>query len=246
MRRKALLIANTNGLIGTKADLDKFSLFLQSNTGGAWHSSEICKPLYNPSYLFLIEALQNMKSSKYDYVIVLFSGHGGQVRETILEINGNEESINESYLKGIATRQLTIFDCCRVIINRTLHDSILSKSIMNFSSSNNIRDLIRMKYNERIMQSIEQQATLYSCSIGQSSYDTNRGAVYLNHLLESAKNNHDREFLTVGVAHQQTIQPTYENILNMKNGPQTPDASLPKCLSAQQLILSINPSWYLN
>jgi hypothetical protein len=243
----ALVIANTNGLDGTKIDIINFVKFLKSNHGGAWLNSEIHEPLYNPSLDELKSALGGIKRNNYDYVIVLFSGHGGQIRETILEINGDEEVIAESQLKNLAPRQLTIFDCCRVLPSYKADDAIMSKSTMHFSESAipNLREIIRKKYNERIMEAIPQQATLYSCSINESSYDTTNGAVYLTNLLDAAKKI-NREFKLVGVAHQEAKAPTIEYSLRKHTGIQTPDQFLPKCLSNQQLIISINPDYYID
>jgi hypothetical protein len=237
MKRGALLIANTSNLRGTKVDLHNFSLFLKSNFGGAWYDNEICK-LYNPSRSDLLDTIQKMKSFRYDYVVVLFSGHGGQRHETVLELNKNEELIKESELKGIASRQLTIFDCCRVMMPRP-SGALFESDSMQFSLLIN-KEPIRKKYDERIMQSIPQQATLYSCSVDQSSYDTSNGGAYLSNLLEAARNISDEKFMTIGAAHQLAYQPTYEYSLGKKEGPQNPDASLPKCLTEQQLIISMN------
>lgn len=41
MKRKALLIGNSNGLSGVQKDLLDFQKFLLSNQGGAWYRSEI-------------------------------------------------------------------------------------------------------------------------------------------------------------------------------------------------------------
>jgi hypothetical protein len=242
MKKRALLIANTYGLNGTKKDVVNLKNFLQSNNGGAWEDYEILKPLHNPSKEYLLKFVNWLKSENCDYVIVLFSGHGGQKRELLIEINENGEKIKESDLKGIAKRQLTIFDCCRSVPEHYREDSILSKAQENFSFD--VRQLIRQKYDERIIQAQLQQATLYSCSIGQSSYDTNNGAVYLSNFIKAAKNI-SGEFKIVGVAHQEAIEPTYQYSLSQKNGVQEPDASLPKCFIEQQLIISINPNAYV-
>jgi hypothetical protein len=245
MKRKALLIANTNGLEGAKIDLEKFSSFLQSLEGGAWNDSEIIERQYDPTRKQLLDIISRMKGNQYDYVIVLFSGHGGQKRETIMEINGKHESVGESELKGISSRQLTIFDCCRVVEAQPLRDSIMSKSTMNFSSMESlIREEIRNNYEKRIMSAIPQQATLYSCSEGQCSYDTRNGAIYLGNLIKSAESVSDEEFMTVGKAHQKAAKRTYEQSLTENDGPQSPDARLPKCLHNQELIISINYKWY--
>jgi hypothetical protein len=245
MKRFAVLIANTNGLEGTKIDLENFRRFLQSEKGGAWNNDEIYKPLYNPSLIKLQATLSVLKEQYFDYVVLLFSGHGGQKRETILEINGEGETISESALKGLAERQLTIFDCCRVLPQQ-VHDSAMNKSMETFSafSREYLRTIIRKKYDERIMQSIPQQVTLYSCSINESSYDTPNGAVYLNYFLEYATNIQNK-FKLVGTAHQEARTATKEYVYSKYMRNQTPDADLPKCLSSQQLIISINPSSYI-
>lgn len=48
-------------------------------------------------------------------------------------------------------------------------------------------DITRTKYDERIMQAAERHVKLYACSVGQSSYDSDDGAVYLMHLLTAAR-----------------------------------------------------------
>jgi len=240
IKKKALLIANTYGLNGTKKDIINLRKFLSSNIGGAWEDFEFCEPIQNPSKVQLMNVINRLKYENNDYVIVLFSGHGEQKRELQIEINENGEKINESEIKGIAKRQLTIFDCCRYFQQENYReDSMFSKSQLNFSD--NKRNIIRQRYDERIMRAIPQQATLYSCSIGQYSYDTNDGAVYLSYLLKAAKNV-TGEFKTVGVAHQESVEPTYQYNIARGNGEQIPDANLPKCPIEQQLIISINPN----
>ena len=112
MKRKAILIGNTSGLQGVKVDIFNFANYLKSNNGGAWYSSEIDE-LYDPPKNVLLSNIEAVKRDYPDYVVVMFSGHGGFIRSTILEINGKGESIDESALGNIAKRQLSIFDCCR-------------------------------------------------------------------------------------------------------------------------------------
>ena len=236
MKRKALLIANTNGLQGTKKDLLKFSSFLKSDFGGVWFDEEI-EQLYDPSLLGLYVKLNTLKKEGNDYTIVFFSGHGGQLRETVLEINGNGDQINESELKGLSPRQLSIFDCCRAYPQH-IQDSVTSEAYFS-RAQKSINYHVRELYSNRIMQAIPQQACLYSCSIGESSYDTADGAVYFGNFLKSAMNT-SPGYKLVGNAHIEAIPPTVEYSKNQKGGLQNPDSSLPKCLSQQQLIISIN------
>ena len=100
---------------------------------------------------------------------------------------------------------------------------------------------VRQRYDERIMQAIPQQALLYSCSVGQVSYDTANGGVYLSNLLKAAQTlGRDQSFKHVGLAHEEAMVPTAEHSLKEKHGHQVPEAVLPKCLSSQQLVISIN------
>jgi hypothetical protein len=235
MKRKAVLIGNTSGLQGVKVDITRFSAFLKSNSGGAWYDSEI-DILENERKSALLQKIDALKKQSFDYLVVLFSGHGGQLRQTILEINGQGETIEETLLRQVTERQLNIYDCCRAFPS-TMTKKAMESLSASFSESVNRN---RQRYDDRIMQAIPQQALLYSCSIGQVSYDTANGGVYLNNLLKAAQTiGYDQEFKLVGLAHQEAIAPTTENSLKEKQGRQVPEAVLPKCLSSQQLIISM-------
>lgn len=238
MKRKAVLIGNTSGLQGVQVDIARFTTFLKSNPGGAWYDSEI-DVLENEKKIVLLQKIDELKKQSLDYLVVLFSGHGGQyLRQTILEINGAGESIEEIQLRRMAERQLNIYDCCRSI------STTVQKSFAMDSLSFSLRESAnraRKRYEERIMQAIPQQALLYSCSVGQVSYDTADGGVYLSNLLKAAKTfSSDQSFKLVGLAHEEAMAPTTENSLKEKHGRQVPEAVLPKCLSSQQLVISMN------
>jgi len=235
MRRKALLIGNTSGLPGVKVDITRFSDFLGSKSGGAWSlSSGEIEVLVNKKKSDVLHRIDQMRRESFDYVIVLFSGHGGQVRQTVLEINEEGEKINETSLRCISDRQLNIYDCCRKYSTST--PKIASFNLSLTESLNRVRE----RYDNRIMQAIPQQVLLYSCSIGQGSYDTAEGGVYLTNLLAAARKiNSATGFKLVGAAHQEAILPTHLRSLLCQQGPQDPDAILQKCLSDQQLIISM-------
>lgn len=237
MKRKALLIGNTSGLPGVKIDLERFSLFLQSNTGGAWRENEEIEKLPNVDKALLLNKIAAYRLAKFDYVIVMFSGHGGQIRQTVLELNSKEEKIEESCLWGIAPRQLNIYDCCRCFLKPTLEDMLVERVYGAVAKS---ESGIRYKYDNRIMSAMEQQVCLYSSSKGEASYDSNEGGIYLQNLLKRAKSINGA-FKSVGLAHEEAIEPTRKQSLAEKGKTQNPDASLPKCMSSQQLIFSINP-----
>ncbi len=75
------------------------------NAYGAWHEDEI-QLLTNPSKAYLGATFYLTKDAKYDFVIVVYAGHGGWERTTILEINPKGETVKENELKGLATRKI--------------------------------------------------------------------------------------------------------------------------------------------
>lgn len=236
MKRKALLLGNTHGLEGVKIDLLAFQEYLTTDRGGAWFSSEIdIKPDIVKRDLETL--ISNYKREKYDYVIVMFSGHGGQLRETILELNKHEEKIAESELRNIADRQLNIYDCCRAYPSYARESIMIMKAA--FSESISESSSIRERYAERIMQAIPQQVLLYSCAPGQYSYDSAKGGIYLQNLLRSTLAV-EGDFKLVSVAHQEAKILTESQVMKEHQRDQNPEGILPKCLSEQHLIFGIN------
>ncbi len=240
MKKIALLIGNSDGLEGVKTDLFEWKKFLTSPKGGAWERHEI-KMIMNPKRSELLSDINELRKKKaYDFAIVVYSGHGGYDRQTILEINKHEETINEADLYFIAPRQISVFDCCRSLVDG--YEPIY-ESQRTFSTGGILSNLqkIRNAYNQRIRLAIPQQVCLYACRIGETALDTESGALYIQTLLRQAKlfpNN--EEFRTVEEIHSKASVCTSIRALNRKH-TQHPAASLPKCLTRQKLILSINP-----
>jgi hypothetical protein len=232
MKRKALLVGNTTGLPGVKHDIERFSRFLQSNRGGAWQQTEI-QVMVRPPLADLKNAIAQARLLRPDYMIVLFSGHGGYLRSTQLQINRSAELIDERELQELAPRQLNIYDCCRDVITESLQKAEEALTAMALDSASGVRQ----KYDNRIMQAAEQQALLYSCRIGESSIDTGDGALYLGELLASARTvSYSNPFLTVGEAHEYAIEQ-----LEKKQVKQHPDSHLGKYLTSRQLVFAMNP-----
>lgn len=237
MKRKALLIGNTNNLPGVQTDMQKTCAFLGDQVGGGWLPSEIVE-LRNPSRHELLGRIKLLKSESIDYAFVLFSGHGGHAHQTVLELNAAGETINESELWNIAPRQITIYDCCRAHIQEPVVESAMMESL---SASVDWRNGLRARYEARIMQAIPQQVRLYACLESQSAYDLGKGAIYLGHLLDSACDiGSSQLFKTVESAQEQAYSLTVATAASA-GYQQNPDAALPKCLTHQQLILAIRP-----
>lgn len=240
MRRKALLIGNSRGLAGVKRDMVNFSNFLTGLYGGAWKKEEEIVMMMNPTLVVLRNKLNAIKTERNDFVIVLFSGHGGYQRGTVLEINEHEETIYDNELMGLASRQISIFDCCRAMCDYTEKGKAIFER-KTFSMKDSV-DTLRLRYEQRIMQGIPQQNVLYACKIGQCAWDHDdgTGAYYLNNLIKYAQNNTGTYGL-VGNVHEDATQATTREVFRDHKELQEPVASLHKCLSSQQLIISMRP-----
>jgi hypothetical protein len=236
MEKRILLFGNDEGLPGVKVDMKNYKQFFKSPVGGNWLDIEI-NTLINPTKKELVDWLSLYKNLSLDYLIVIYSGHGGQERETLLEINPKGELIGESELKHIAKRQLNVFDCCRCY-PESLHESFQLEALAKSFSAFNTRQI----FEKRILQAIPQQVSLYSCAIGEISNDTKEGGIYSQTFLMSARQIHD-EYKLIGTTHIEAAEKTIEITKHLpKEKHQHPEAILPKCLSSQQLIISINPS----
>jgi len=243
MKRLAMLIGNTNGLPGIQKDLENFGLFLESDIGGAWNSNlEICKA-YNVSYKELKESLESIKVAKIDYFIFYYSGHGGLDRssgDTILELNKAGEVIDEIELQNITTRQLNIYDCCRVIPENT-QKSLITDSV-NFSAES-WNKIIREMYDARIMASDAQQISLYACKKGECANATGKGSIYTQNLLKEARKNSTSDILVLD-AHNGAITPTTDEASRLGEN-QHPDYEANSFIPRdRQLILALKSSYF--
>lgn len=241
MKRIALLIGNCNGLEGVKRDLHSWLNFLLSPIGGAWTQHEI-NILMNPSKKQLLSEIEQIRSSDFDFAIVVYSGHGGYRKGTILEINNRNETISDRDLCLLAHRQISVFDCCRSFDD--MREPVFENDRTFSMDSKSQVDLkkIRAAYEQRILQAIPQQIRLYACSKGETALDTEDGGLYIKALLLSAKSFPKNEkFRVVQDIHQEASLRTQENA-SSKRHTQHPSAEFPKCLNSKKLILSINPS----
>jgi hypothetical protein len=231
MEKRILLIGNNADLPGVKQDFINYQYFFKNKIGGDWYDEEIIQKM-NPTKYDLLSTISKLRSDNLDYIVVIYSGHGGQERETVLEINEKGERIDESELKDISKRQLTIYDCCRAYSSMVK----LSESTRITAKSFDKIDFTRQLYENRIMESIQQQVNLYACSIGEIANDTSEGGAYSKNLLKAAQSV-QYDFMTVGHAHSIAKETTQKEFPR-----QNPDAILPRCFSERQLILSINPN----
>jgi hypothetical protein len=243
MRKKAVIIANNHGLNGITQDISNVQKFLQSLQGGAWNPDEI-KVYLNPTKSSLELDIATDRLLNFDYYFLVFTGHGSSnQRETILSINKSEK-ISENTLKNISKKQINIYDCCRPV-NQVV--SFGEKSLSMESSYDSIglsRAQVRAAFESRINQAAEQQVYLYSCKVGECSWDTGDGALYLTNLIKSAKKfsskDVDRPYKLVIEAHSAASE-IVKNQSKDSDYPQNPDYMMLRLLPEQQLVLSINP-----
>jgi hypothetical protein len=228
MQKRILIIGNNHGLPGVKVDIEKYKSFFKSSYGGLWRDNEITEKL-NVSKTELLAELTRIKGT-LNYLIVIFSGHGGQERETMLELNSSGECIGESELKNLAYRQLNIYDCCRS------YPEIVTESLKAQLRTNLFSAVdTRQKFEERIMAADHQQVSLYACSIGEYANDTNEGGAYSKNLISVARNI-DEEFMLVGTGHMKASLETTKEFPK-----QHPDSIIPRLMSSKQLIFAIKP-----
>ena len=242
MKRKAILLGHIDGQLSTNTDLNKVHGFLTSIPGGAWNLNEIVQKT-NISRASLDELLHDTKIGGYDYVFFYFSGHGGYERGTVLELNPQEECISERELSNLASRQLNIYDCCRSMPDTQtirISDSFAIDSLSE--TSNRLREYVRTIYDARVMQALKQHMSLYSCKVGECSYDFGDGGIYTKYLIDAAKtfNGNDTYMLAIN-AHSSACLPTAMEA-RRHNEDQHPDYFMAKFPSRYQLPLAINIS----
>ena len=235
MKRFALLICN-NTASGATHDIIKWQKFLESTNGGAWKTSEI-DPKVNPSLSEVRNIIQIIKHIKYDFVIVVYAGHGEWKRSTSLELNPQGEIIQEEEFYNLAPREIICLDCCRGV--SPLTEMVDEAQERMFSSSQ--RDAIRDMYDRRMMEAYPQQVNLYACSIGESAYGDSNGGFYTNNLLDQATNFlPNSTFQTVNCAHNMAAPLTTAETWSKVGKDQHPDMVDARCISSRQLIIGIS------
>lgn len=169
-------------LKGVDADLHHFVSFLKAPIGGSWEEEEIAG-LYNCPLENFIELFQ---STKTDFLMVYFSGHGQQdLNETKIVLN-DTETISISQLISIiqSPKALIIIDSCRKFIDEE-YSSFSGPEYLSFKSlldQPNTRD----RYMQIISESKNGIAIAYSCSVGETSGDTELGGSYTYSLLKES------------------------------------------------------------
>lgn len=238
MKKIAIIIkSEANDLPGVVHDVENFKNFLRDPYGGEWHDGEIYT-ISTPSHFrysnkYLISALDNIKNGRYDYAIVLYSGHGGlNDDEQLIIYPDSGTDIPAAVLCNLAPKQLTIFDCCRSFDE----EAKMVKEAVNASSS--ICPSTRSFYEQLLHHAHPQQNILFACDMGEYAQDTSKGALYFNALLMAAKT-------YTSYSRWKTVRETHElaaEYVRLKSfNQQHPDYLIPKIPREHSLPFSINP-----
>ena len=237
MRKKILMVGNTDNLRGVPVDMSSFYSFFTSPTGGNWCDEEI-EILMNPTQRCLFRTIVSIENADYDYLIVVFSGHGEEADDgTMLTINGQGETITLDDLTNLSQRQLLIIDCCRSRMLFPVDFAFVDEGATMLSMS---RDPIRRAYEERIWDSMPQEVILYACDDGEKSFDSSDGGVYSHYLLNAAQmlsTSSRSPFVSVGRAHFKAVSIMRQDNSVMKQHPQILQ---PRCPASQQLPFAVN------
>lgn len=192
MKIKAFIIPSPftknhpNYLPGVERDVINYYNFLTSILGGSWHSNEVDVLPKNSSSLKIMNVL---RSTRFDYVVTIFSGHGGiNVNNGKNFLNINErEIIYLNQLTANSPKQLAIIDSCSTFenIQVVLESQFIGDPFGYVSSLTPLQ--ARALFNDRVQKSNPGWAVMYSASPGQLSIDTPFGGAFSLSLLESTR-----------------------------------------------------------
>lgn len=224
MKRFAYLLSNNDGLPGIKKDVSDFRSYLTSCEGGAWNPNEVFERT-NLSLSVLRSDLDSIKARDFDYVIFYYSGHGSYARGTRLYINETDDNIDVNEVFGLATRQLSVFDCCRHDPEKA-NEKCAAVCDEAINSSELMFQWCRKKY-DRLVQGVpQQQVALYASQIGEYATATSIGSVYTQSLLSCAQTLSATGDLDAVTAHN-ACSMTVSSIALKHGVAQHPDCNVP-------------------
>lgn len=225
--RKAILIGAPNSpkaksrLSGVTKDLSFMRSFLESHVGGNWYPEEIltlASPTTQEVQYYVAEASE-------DYVLIYFSGHGytkisekGRTGMVCLK-NGDLEA--EGLLSPYSSKQLLMVDSCRTF-SQGIHgfdDDFVIPDIAYFTGSPT-----RYKFDEAIRDSPDGIKIIYSTKPGEVSYDTRRGGVFTQSLINCAFTLGGKFEYGQSISIEQTMVST-RKLMKANEEKQTPEIS---------------------
>lgn len=188
--KKALLISNPgedraeNYCKGVYVDIANYQGILNSAEGGAWERTDITH-LDRPTANSVREWIDSV--AFYDYVFVVFSGHGwysASKRDQILILRKGEELASIELRRG-AKKRTVILDCCQQVHEESLN--VKYARLMAYESRVRIADrsACRSLFSQRVEAAPAGIIQLTSCTPGEvSTDDDTRGGRYNGSLIE--------------------------------------------------------------
>ena len=237
MRKKILMIGNTDGLPGVPVSIDSYYAFFTSLIGGNWCSEEI-DILLNPTKRYLFNKIAEIEEADYDYVITIFLGHGAETDYgIILCINAQGELIALRHLMNLSQKQLLIVECCRAPVQIPFDLAFVKTGATMLSMS---RNKIRRVYEDRIRDCPPQEVILFACDTGEIAKGSPDGGRYSTHLLRAvwtAICDSHSPFISVNRVHHKAAS-------SMRVKPhilQHPQIQQSRCSTFRRLPLVVNP-----
>lgn len=236
--RRALIISNPgeigdeNYCRGVMKDVENYREFLLSAIGGAWAKSEI-EEMNRPSVADV--RLQAKTLSIFDYVLIVFSGHGwhsADLDSTVLVLRKGQE-IDSAELRLAATKQTLILDCCRQK-HPGMPEARALKEMLAKAASRFNRGDCRLYYDKRIQECSTELIAMYSCEEGETAGDDDqKGGIYSYSLLETSEDWAEKStvdtsnkcrILSVAQAHEAAVP----RVLRLRGARQNPRIEKPR------------------
>lgn len=241
MKKKILIIGNTDGLPGVPADLCAYDFFFSSPMGGNWRHEEI-DILHNPTQRCLFKKIIEIEKADYDYLITIYLGHGGEMGHgTVLVINGLYETVAMQYLTNLSPKQLLIIECCRCPL-------LLSSDITSLEAETTrlsmFRDPIRQAYEDRIQAACPQEIILFAADQGELTWGTRKGGEYSSYLLAATRTaliDSNSPFISVNHAHNEAVSLMQTHFYTRQH----PQIQQTRCPINRRLPWAVNPNlWF--
>ena len=123
--------------------------------------------------------------NKYDFVYIVYSGHGYYTKCQHLGINQYDYHLTGMHFEKLASRQITVIDACagKLPANENINESA-EELIEKYTINPREQVRLREKYENQILQCPQQEITLYSVKPGELSWANSKESYYISELLK--------------------------------------------------------------
>lgn len=205
MKRKAILLGYSGmeddnpeyHLTAVENDLKAVRRFLMSPKGGLWDSNEIISLLDDK--IIALEKELVLTKNQYDFVLIVYSGHGYYLGCQRLGTSIEGYELNENKFANLAPRQISIFDACAGGNEEIILESV-NESIRKYTINPERRKKIRTKYENQIMRCPKQEIRFYAAQPGEQAKANSLESYYISELIDVLNN--VEESITIVEAHE--------------------------------------------